>query len=110
MTSFVEWDGGDAYGVPAEHWRDNYATPGKLLFVVNDDGSLRMVQQWAPGSGLNPITDDNLEAVKAAVLAQLEPVTSTPAEPGAGTVTREEYDALRADLDWVINYSVTGEA
>jgi hypothetical protein len=108
VTDFLEWDGGDAFGVPAEHWRENYATPGQLLFAVDEHGTLLTVVQWAPGGGTVPITAENREQVEAAIREQLTP--PEPTEPPAPPVTREEFDQLRADLDWTMNYAVTGEA
>lgn len=104
------WDGeSDVAGIPAQHLRDAYPLPagGKLALVWNEHGGLAQVQDVLPIGGRIAITEDNLAQLEEILTAQQNP---TPATPPTDTVSREEYDALRADLDWVINFSVTGEA
>lgn len=103
---FIEWDGEEAFGNSPEVWKSSYPTKGKLLFLVNDNGSLRQVVSVGVEGGNTPITDDNLEATKAAVLASLEP--ATPAVP-VDVPTREEFTAQQESLDWLTNYVISGE-
>jgi len=97
---FEVWDGYDAYGLTASDWKKSFPTPpgGKLLFLVREDGSLQAAQQYAPGGGRVPITDANLEAVKAAYAAMYDP-------PEAGG---SDFDQVKAMVDWLFMFVTTG--
>lgn len=102
---FAVWDGYDAYGISASDWKKGFPVPAGayLLFILNDEGGLRAVQQWDPRSaGQVPITKSNVEEVKAWLLAQADGST-----PPAGGGDFEQYKAM---VDWLFLYVTTGEA
>lgn len=103
---FAVWDGYDAYGISASDWKKGFPVPAGayLLFILNDEGGLRAVQQWDPRSaGQVPITKSNVEDVKAWLLAQAE---GDPGSGGGGS----ELESLKAAVDWLMLYVTTGEA
>jgi hypothetical protein len=89
-----EWDGGDAFGVDAATWAEAHPTKdeGKLLFVVNDDGTLAFIATHdVRGGGNMPITEENYDAVSEFLLAS---AAGSSTEPATDPVTREEFDML----------------
>ncbi len=102
---FAVWDGYDAYGISASDWKKGFPVPAGayLLFILNDEGGLRAVQQWDPRSaGQVPITKGNVEAVKAWLLAQ--------AEGSEGPPAGSDFDQYKAMVDWLFLFVTTGEA
>lgn len=99
---FAVWDGYDAYGLSASDWKKSFPVPvgGKLLFILNEDGTLQAAQQYAPGGGRVAITDKNLEAVKAAYAA-----AAGEADQGSS-----DYAQMKSLVDWLFLYVTTGEA
>lgn len=84
MTRYEWWDGGDAYGVAADIWRQQPVPEGgRLLFVLDDEGRLLLAQSSAPTSGLAALNEGNLEQWRDA----LEAVVNPPAGNDAGTST-----------------------
>jgi hypothetical protein len=92
---------------------------GPIVLVIDDETDLAVVlQAWDPTTGeggFPAFVDDDTALAWGREVADLRdnppdpiPVEQPPAEtPGP---TAEDFAQMRADLDWVINFAVTGEA
>ncbi len=93
-----------------------------VLLIVDDSDEGRVVSQVQPNDPRQPgwVWWSDAAAALAYGRDVVEGKLSNgagdpvplPTEPGPAPrpVTREEFDQLRADLDWTINFAVTGEA
>lgn len=98
---FKEWDGYDAYGIPASDIKRGYPTTGRILFLTEDDGRLLEVVYVGVEGGRTPITAANLEATKKAVLAARQP--PPPAED-------DGLQELKDTVAWLMMFVTTGDA